>query len=63
MEFEWDPGKAAGNLPKHGVGFLDASTIFGDPFELTLVDPEHSEGECRFISMGSSSGGRLLVVS
>ena len=63
MEFEWDPEKAAGNLAKHGVGFIEASSIFADPFELTLADPGHSGDEFRFISLGTSSGGRLLVVS
>ena len=38
-------------------------TIFGDPFELTIADPYHSEQEFRFISVGLSSGGRLLVVA
>ena len=56
-------GKATVNLAKHEVGFTEASTIFGDPFELTLADPSHSSEEIRFISLGSSSGGRLLVVS
>jgi hypothetical protein len=63
MEFEWDSDKADGNLAKHGVGFTEASTLFADPFELTLADQDHSEDECRFISLGTSSGGRLLVVS
>ena len=63
MEFEWDPEKAVGNLAKHGIGFIEASTIFGDPLELTLADPDHSGDELRFLSLGSSSGGRLLVVS
>ena len=63
MEFEWDIEKAAANLGKHGVDFLEASTIFGDPLELTLSDPGHSPDEFRFISLGTSLAGRLLVVS
>ena len=39
MEFEWDPAKAAANLAKHGVSFSEASTIFGDPLEITIPDP------------------------
>ena len=50
MEFEWDPAKDAGNLAKHGVSFSEASTIFGDPLEVTIPDPEHSEDETRFLS-------------
>ena len=62
MEFEWDPNKEKINIAKHGVSFAEAMTIFGDPFELTIADPDHSEAEFRFISIGLSSAGRLLVV-
>jgi uncharacterized DUF497 family protein len=62
MEFEWDPDKAAANAKKHAVEFSEAMTIFGDPLELTIVDPDHSPGEWRFLSIGMSSAGRLLVV-
>ncbi len=52
MEFEWDADKAASNAEKHGVTFAEAMTVFGDALELTIVDPDHSEGECRFLSIG-----------
>ena len=63
MNFEWDPEKGQSNQRKHDVTFLEASTVLGDPMELTIYDPDHSEGEHRFMSMGRSSSGRLLVVS
>ena len=63
MDFEWDPEKDQSNQRKHDVTFLEASTVLGDPMELTIYDPDHSEGEHRFLSMGRSSSGRLLVVS
>ena len=63
MEFEWDPEKAAANVKKHGVEFAEAMTIFGDALELTIRDPDHSEDERRFLSIGLSAGGRLLVVA
>lgn len=63
MEFEWDPEKAAANLKKHGVEFAEAMTIFGDALEVTITDPDHSEDERRFLSIGLSAGGRLLVVA
>jgi uncharacterized DUF497 family protein len=63
MEFEWDPVKAQTNQAKHEVGFLEASTVFADPFELTIHDPDHSNDETRFLSLGNSTSGRLLVVS
>ena len=63
MDLEWDPEKEQSNQRKHDVSFLEASTVLGDPMELTIYDPDHSEGEHRFLSMGRSSSGRLLVVS
>lgn len=63
MEFEWDSEKAAANVQKHGVDFLEASTIFGDPLEVTISDPAHSEGEARCLSLGLSAATRLLVVA
>lgn len=63
MEFEWDLDKAAENLRKHSVDFLEASTIFGDPLEVTIPDPDHSKGEARFLSLGLSAQARLLVVA
>ncbi len=63
MEFEWDADKAASNAAKHGVAFTEAMTVFGDPLELAIVDPNHSEGELRFLSIGLSAAGRLLVVA
>ena len=52
MDFEWDPEKGQSNQRKHGVSFLEASTVFGDPMELTIYNPDHSEGEHRFLSIG-----------
>jgi uncharacterized DUF497 family protein len=62
MEFEWDAGKAAANLAKHGVSFPEAMGVFGDPLEVTIADPVHSRQETRFVSIGLLKGGRLLVV-
>jgi len=63
MEFEWDAKKAASNFAKHGVTFSEAMTVFGDPLELVIADPRHSEGEFRFLSVGQSAIGRRLVVA
>ena len=63
MEFEWDVQKAASNAAKHGVTSPEAMTVFGDPLELAIADPHHSEGEFRFLSIGLSAVGRLLVVA
>ena len=63
MQCEWDPRKAASNLRKHGVSFLEAATVFQDALSLTGDDPDHSQHEERFITFGVSGTGRLLVVS
>lgn len=63
LEFEWDESKAAGNLKKHKVSFEEAKTVFSDPFSITIDDPEHSADELRFIDIGSSANGTILVVS
>lgn len=62
LNFEWDPQKAQSNRAKHGVRFEEAATVFKDPSMLTLYDDEHSRNEDRWISMGISARGRLLVV-
>ncbi len=62
MEFTWDWRKAERNRRKHGVTFHEAVTVFFDPRELMIYDPDHSVGEERFVSIGLSSGGRVLVV-
>jgi uncharacterized protein len=63
MRFEWDRDKAEANLRKHRVSFDEATTIFFDPLSATIPDPDHSVGERRFVTIGSSSRGRLLVVA
>lgn len=63
LQFEWDPGKAESNRRKHGLGFPEAATAFGDPLSLTIPDPEHSRGEERFILIGRTFRDRLVVVA
>jgi uncharacterized DUF497 family protein len=63
LRFEWDTAKSASNFEKHAVSFSEAMTVFGDPLEVTVRDPDHSESEFRFLSIGMSHLGRLLVVS
>ena len=60
--FEWDEDKARGNEAKHGVSFDEGKTIFNDPFSITISDPDHSANEDRWIDMGMSVRGRLLVL-
>ena len=63
MDFEWDPRKAEINLRKHGISFTEAGTIFGDDLAITVPDPDHSNDEDRYITIGWSNRRRLLMVS
>ncbi len=63
MEFKWDPNKDAANRRKHGVGFREAATVFGDPLSTTVPDYDHSASEERFLTIGKSARGRLMVVA
>lgn len=63
MKFDWDKNKAAVNLSKHGVSFDEAETVFDDPLYVDFYDPDHSYDEHRFLIIGESAQGRLLIVS
>jgi uncharacterized protein len=62
VSFEWDPRKAAANLHDHGVSFEEASTTFEDPLQIHFADDSHSIREQRFLCLGISDQGRLLIV-
>jgi hypothetical protein len=62
LTFEWDEQKAALNVRRHAVSFEEAKTIFGDPRALTSHDVSHSSEEDRFVTVGRSTRGRVLVV-
>ncbi|NCP15485.1 BrnT family toxin [bacterium] len=61
--FEWDEKKAKRNTQKHGASFEEAITVLQDELSLTMNDPIHSIGEERFIDIGLSSNGHVLVVT
>jgi hypothetical protein len=63
MKFEWDENKAAKNLSKHQVSFDEAKTVFDDPLYIDFYDPDHSEEEDRYLIVGQSTQGRVLIVS
>jgi len=62
LRFEWDPSKADSNFQRHGVSFDEAKTVFGDRLARTDPDPDHSEGEQRFTTIGMTLAGRLVIV-
>ena len=62
LNFEWDAKKARSNAKKHGISFLEASTVFGDANSLTIPDPLHSADEQRLVTIGCSQQRKILVV-
>jgi uncharacterized DUF497 family protein len=63
IDFEWDITKAETNLRKHRVAFSEASTVLRDGLGITIHDPDHSMDEDRYITIGASTAGRLLMVA
>ncbi|MGD1043540.1 MAG: BrnT family toxin [Sedimentisphaerales bacterium] len=62
LRFEWNRKKTLLNIRKHGITFEEASKIFGDSLSLTIPDSYHSIGEDRFITIGTSAKGGIIVV-
>jgi uncharacterized DUF497 family protein len=62
LTFEWGEEKAKENLRKHRVSFEEAKTVFNDSFSMTFPDTEHSDYEQRYLNIGNSSKGRVLIV-
>jgi len=63
LTYEWDKRKEASNIKDHGVSFHEASTVFLDPYSLSFYDPDHSDDEDRFITLGIAATGKILFVS
>ena len=63
LDIVWDEAKLGQNQTKHGISFGEAATTFSDPLSVVIDDPEHSFDERRFLIVGESGGGHLLVVS
>ncbi len=62
IRFSWDPKKAASNRRKHGVTFEEARSVFYDELAVLIDDPDSADDEQRFILLGMSGVGRILVV-
>jgi len=62
LRFEWNPEKDRSNRRKHGVTFDEARTAFMDEHGRLMHDPDNSDVEDRFVLLGLSLAGRLLVV-
>jgi len=61
MLFSWDKQKAASNAKEHGIAFDETSEIFEDPLHISVLDVRFDYYEERWITMGMTKGGRLLV--
>lgn len=59
--FEWNPAKNLLNVRKHGISFELSASVFSDPLAITVFDGEHSDSEDRWITIGISQTGVLLV--
>ena len=62
FRYRWDTAKGRANRRKHGVSFNVAVGVFREPLALTIADPEHSETEERWITLGVVPETGLLVV-
>jgi uncharacterized DUF497 family protein len=49
VEYEWDPDKDRTNLEKHGISFVEASTVFLDPLHITILDERYATGSSGFV--------------
>ena len=60
--FEWDHEKAKTNEIKHGVRFEEAASILQDPNAFSIFDVDHSQSEDRWVTLGISNLGRILIL-
>lgn len=63
MKFEWNGTKATANRRKHKISFDEAATVFADTLAHVFPDQDHSDDETRFLIIGMSEAGRILVVA
>jgi hypothetical protein len=61
-EYDADPQKSRTNAAKHDCTFYEAASVFGDPLALDRPDPDHSADEERYILVGETDKGRLVVI-
>jgi hypothetical protein len=62
LYFEWDEWKETENFIKHKLSFAESVYIFRDQRILTVYEEENSDAEDRWISIGLSRNGLLVVV-
>jgi uncharacterized protein len=62
VRYEWDNGKAAENLRKHGVDFMDAIAALEDTNRLEELDEQFVYDEERIQVIGMAQGDALFVI-
>ncbi len=62
VQYEWDNGKAAENLRKHGVDFVDAIAALEDANHLEEIDARFEYSEERIQVVGMARGDVLFVI-
>jgi uncharacterized protein len=62
VQYEWDNGKAAENLRKHGVDFVDAVAALEDLNRLEELDAQFVYGEERIQVIGMAQVDVLFVI-
>ena len=60
---DWDSNKNSENIKKHGISFEQAQEIFLDPLHLSILDERFSYFEERWITMGSTQKGDVIVLA
>ena len=63
IQIVWDSKKNRINPRKHRIDFSEAKTIFDDPLQISLNNPDHSFDERRYITLGISERNRLRIVA
>ncbi len=63
IEFQWDQGNQNKNINKHQIANLEAEQVFLDRNKKILKDPLHSNGEKRYIILGTTKNNNRLFVA
>jgi uncharacterized DUF497 family protein len=61
LSFTWDAAKYETNVRKHGITFEEAATTWLDVFAIESFDEQHADHEDRWLRIGMSLRGALLV--
>jgi len=63
MKYEWNEEKNKLNQQKHGISFEEAKEVFDDALQISKLDKRFSYFEERWITIGSTSKQKVLVVA